>query len=511
MSAIIELCDLNGITNFKNFVLSKKLNPDKTYILTKYNLTELQEKTKHNCILSMPGRDTSRRRIFRFSYNISQNENKLDFSRNYIKSIPNKILPNNLEKLNISHNIINKIEDFTSIDKIKYFNCSHNAICNMPELPNTLEEFYINDNNIDKLPESIIQCRNLKKLNYENNKNIKISENVLDFVQEIFERIRQEEERKRQEQEILLRQEERRRQENWNRINNNNNFNNTYYNLETLETVKKKVKKTVNEDSQNVHDIKIRDEVANAIKILIKDKCEMTEEEALNDFGKVIGYEDEDKDENILLYTYNCLGRKIKNIKNIYKVANKSKGWTSNISDNPEEDYKFIEALCSRKSICSKSKVTFGELFRYFWNRIRNSDDRDEILKIFIKSNLPEMRIVCFVGRISRVVNCLNGFFEDISVGISIEQQIQMKYNLVYKKYQNLSNTPLKYNILCYYHFKELLEELKLDDKKMNDWLSPFMEEINDNQGEKFFSTNQLPKEVREKYINDLSNGVFTE
>ena len=316
------------------------------------------------------------------------------------------------------------------------------------------------------------------------------------FLREEEERARQEQERFRQEQQILI-------QENWNRINNNFNNNNNH----------KTVKKTVNEDSQNVHDVKIRDEVANAIKILIKDKCKMTEEEALTDFGKVIGYEDEGKsneDEDIYTY-YDCFGRyrNKKNKKKLNKVGPKSEKWTSNISNNPEEDYKFIETLCSRKSICSKSNVTFAKLFRYFWNRVRNSEDRDEILKIFIKSNLPEMRIVCFVGRISRVINCLNGFFEDISVGISIEQQIQMKYNLVYRKYNNLINTPLKYNILCYYHFKELLEEIKVDEKKMNDWLYPFMEEINDNQGEENFSTNQLPKEVREKYVNDLSNDVF--
>lgn len=507
MSAIVELCNLEGKINYKNFELSKKIKPDETYLLTKENVHRLQEKNEHNCILSIPGKDILRRKILRLSYNIPQNENILDFSRNYIKSIPNKLLPNNLEKLNISHNIINKIEDFTNIDKIKYFNCSHNNICNMPELPNTLEEFYINDNNIDRLPKSIIHCTNLKKLNYENNRNIKVSENVLDFVQEIFERIREEEERARQEQERLRQEQQILIQENWNTINNNfynnNNFNNNNH---------KTVKKTVNEDSQNVHDVKIRDEVANAIKILIKDKCKITEEEALEDFGKVIGYEDENKDDNDLLYTYyDCFGRykNKKNKKKLNKVRPKSEKWKNNISDNPEEDYKFIETLCSRKSICSKSKVTFGKLFRYFWNRVRNSDDRDEILKIFIKSNLPEMRIVCFVGRISRVINCLNGFFEDISVGISIEQQIQMKYNLVYKKYKHLISTPLKYNILCYYHFKELLEEINVDEKKMNDWLYPFMEEINENQGEKYFSTNQLPKEVREKYVNDLSNDVF--
>ena len=190
MSTIVELCNLEKISNYKNFELSKKIKPDETYLLTKENVHRLQEKNEHNCILSMPGKDMLRRKIFRLSYNIPKTESKLDFSRNYIKSIPNKLFPNNLEKLNISHNIIDKIDDFTNIDKIKYFNCSHNNICNMPELPNTLEEFYINDNNIDRLPESIIQCINLKNLNYENNRNIKVSENVLDFVQDIFERIK---------------------------------------------------------------------------------------------------------------------------------------------------------------------------------------------------------------------------------------------------------------------------------------------------------------------------------
>ena len=94
-----------------------------------------------------------------------------------------------------------------------------------------------NDNNIKNIPNSILQCNQLNDMNYENNPNITVSEEILDFIEQIFERRRVIEER--------------------NELMNNN-------------TVNKKIKRTVVDNSQNVHDSKIRQEVSDAIIKLIK-------------------------------------------------------------------------------------------------------------------------------------------------------------------------------------------------------------------------------------------------
>ena len=75
------------------------------------------------------------------------------------------------------------------------------------------------------------------------------------------------------------------------------------------------------------------------------------------------------------------------------------------------------------------------------------------------------MKIVYFVGRISRIINYLSGYFDDINVGISIKQQIEMKINLTLKKFDRYKNETLKFNILCYYHLIELLQEIEIENE----------------------------------------------
>lgn len=502
--SIIELCDLTNSNHliYPNFKLSKIMKPNETYPLTRQNVHRLKEINEHNAILSQPGRDGFGRKINRLTYSLP-NVNDIDFSRNYIKSIPKGFLPNNTRKLNISHNILFNIDGIIqNTNELRSLNCSHNAIksipplprnlenlksnnCNLqsiPELPNTLQTLIINDNNIDRIPNSILQCNNLNDLNYENNPNIQVSEEILEFIQNIFERIRERRER-------------------------NQLINEVRQGLDNT-------KRTVANDSQNVHDVKVRVEVANAIKKLMQDKCEISEYDALKQFGKVIGADVEQEvfDNN----KKSCFGTKKKNNNNLHKVNDIQEfdvnNWSVNFSNNPNEDYEYLKKVYSYPTKCSISEATFPILFKYFWNRLVQSKNREDILKVFIKEDIPEMKIVCFVGRISRVINCLSGFFDDISVGISLKQQIELKYNIVAKKYKSFIEEPLKYSILCYYHFKDLLDELNLEDEIKENWLYPFIETIEEemqtNENKDIILMNIDPK-IRNKFNEDYSNEIF--
>lgn len=502
--SIIELCDLTNSNHliYPNFQLSKKMKPNETFTLTRENVYRLKEINEHNAILSQPGRDGFGRKINRLTYSLP-NVNNIDFSRNYIKSIPKGFLPNQTRKLNISHNILFNIDGIIeNTNQLRNFNCSHNAIkviphlpqhlenlksndCNLqliPELPNTLQSLIINNNNIDRIPNSILQCNNLSELNYENNPNIQVSEEILEFIQNVFERIR----------------ERRERNEALNEIRNN-------FGVKP---------RTVTDDSQNVHDVKVREEVAEAIKKLMKDKCDITENEALKQFGKVIGADLEVEEEN--LDDTSCFGTKKNNKLDMHKVHDiehfNVNNWSVNFSNNPNEDYQFLKKVYSYPSKCSISKATFPILFKFFWNRLVQSENRDDILKVFLKEDIPEMKIVCFVGRISRVINCLSGFFDDISIGISLKQQIQLKYNIVAKKYNSFIGEPLKYSILCYYHFKDLLDELKLDDELKNNWLHPFIETIEEEMEtniNKDIILMNIDTKIRDKFNQDYFNEIF--
>jgi hypothetical protein len=282
---------------------------------------------------------------------------------------------------------------------------------------------------------------------------------------------------------------------------------------------KTNVKNTVVDNSQNVHDVGIRSEVAKAIIHLTKDKCKLNSKDALREFGEVIGAISVQNDDTYPFYE--SFFDKFKNLftrnrrrKVINDITNNDDSrWRSDVSQDAEGDYLFIKSLYDRGGRCEESGVTFPKLFRYFWNRISMSENKDDILKTFVQNAIPEMRQVCFVGRISRIINCLSGYFDDIVIDIPIGEQIQMKYNIVSKRNKKYDYSPFLYNVICYYEFRDLLEELELSKETVNKWIYPYIEEIEEIL-EKHNQINdikrKLPDGLMSRFDKDQQNDVFT-
>ena len=270
------------------------------------------------------------------------------------------------------------------------------------------------------------------------------------------------------------------------------------------------------DNSQNVHDVDIRSEVAKAILHLTKDKCKLKSKDALREFGEVIGATSVETDN----YTYAFYENIFSKFKNLFTGNNRSKvvptndgKWRSDISSDAEGDYLFIKSLYERGGKCEESGVTFPRLFKYFWNRLSTSDHKDDILKTFVQDAIPEMRQVCFVGRISRVINCLSGYFDDIVIDIPIGEQIQMKYNIISKRNEKYDNSPFLYNVICYYEFKDLLEELELSKETVYKWIYPYIEEIEDileNNNRINDIKRKLPDNLLSRFNQDNQNNIFT-
>lgn len=477
---IVELCNINNKTGkLHNFLLSKKIYPNETYNLSKSTMYRLKDINEHNAILSRPGKNRYGSNVLRLSHDISQNILDVNYSRNYISIIPFKVFPLTLRTINISHNIIrnlNNIKD--TLPNLREFNCSHNPIkqipelppnlqglktnncflTNLPEFPISMRKIIVNNNRLTYLPDSLIRCNHLETLNYENNLNIQVTEEQLEFIERIFEAIREREERAR-----LLRG-----------VNVLNNLPNRV--------------KTVHNDAQNVHDVTIRKEVSDAIKKLSEDKCEITFKQALLEFSNVIGASNISRQNG---FRQNAFGKN---------------NWHVNYSNNPVADYIFIQKICNMPGVDSKTKMSFSKLFKFFWNRIRNNDNRDEIMKIFLTEDIPEMKIVCFVGRISRIINCLSGFFDDIQIKISLSQQIECKYNVVSNKYKDIIHDDMQYNIRCKYHLIKLLKEIEVKKEIIDGWISPFCEEIEELICEKYDVDDSVEEKEYEIIItNDIT------
>ena len=67
--------------------------------------------------------------------------------------------------------------------------------------------------------------------------------------------------------------------------------------------------------------------------------------------------------------------------------------------------------------------ISFDELLKYIISRIHENEHRDEIKKV-LNNEMKDAECKCFTGRISRLVNSLNGFDTEVIINISDSEQI---------------------------------------------------------------------------------------
>ena len=68
-------------------------------------------------------------------------------------------------------------------------------------------------------------------------------------------------------------------------------------------------------------------------------------------------------------------------------------------------------------------QITFKELLPFVWERIVDNEHKEEILRI-LENEMSDSECKCFTGRLTRLVNTLNGFDSDIVMNISDKEQI---------------------------------------------------------------------------------------
>ena len=71
----------------------------------------------------------------------------------------------------------------------------------------------------------------------------------------------------------------------------------------------------------------------------------------------------------------------------------------------------------------STLNITFQELLVFVWIAILNNEHKDNI-KAVMNTEMAEAECKCFTGRISRLINCLNGFDSRVSINLSDNEYI---------------------------------------------------------------------------------------
>lgn len=121
--------------------------------------------------------------------------------------------------------------------------------------------------------------------------------------------------------------------------------------------------------------------------------------------------------------------------------------------------------------------VKYREIFDKVWDRIQNPDNYQHLWHSGIKPDTNDMvqrlkqEIVesdgmCFTGKLTRIVNVLVGFYSDIELNISTNDQINARINLVINNYGDLPIDEQKEKI------RESLKEIDVEDSIIDEWIA---------------------------------------
>jgi hypothetical protein len=177
-------------------------------------------------------------------------------------------------------------------------------------------------------------------------------------------------------------------------------------------------------DEQNVHNHSIQDGISNSINYIMNQKPSIQSDQ-LNDFIINCKYLSEQTKQ--LLYEY---------------------------SDNPD--------------LYSRFGISFSELLLNVFSLIERHHENKEVIYSVMNQEMADAQCKCFTGRISRLVNCLNGFDPNIIIHISNSEQIGNIIGLIQRQLEDSG----KYSIQSHQDLvrKELLER-GYDDTVITDWV----------------------------------------
>jgi hypothetical protein len=179
-----------------------------------------------------------------------------------------------------------------------------------------------------------------------------------------------------------------------------------------------KLEQTIYDDPQNVHDTQINRSICQSLYRLLEQKSELSEEKVIDD-----------------IISDRILTNMVK-----------------------QHIVEYIRMTDVHSLLC----ITFSEAFRAVWQIIRTHRESDEIKRI-LNQEIDDSYCRCFTGRLSRLVNCLNGFDPRVSIRISDKQEIA---NMIISIRQ-------KTDILAEQTEMVLREMSKrgYDDETINEWI----------------------------------------
>ncbi len=333
----------------------------------------------------------------------------------------------NLKKLNLYNNEITKIKGLDNLVNLHRLDLSYNNITEIKGLEKlvNLQQLYLSYNDITEI-KGLDNLVNLLTLDLSSNKitEIKGLKNLVNLQKINFD-LNQITEIKGLDNLVNLQN----LSLSYNEITeiplnlcNVRNINIFYYHHNPIEHIPLPVQRWLNRnrnkniynDGQNIHNHTIQTSFRNSLTNLLKDKTTINLETVKNEI----------------------ISNEI--------LTEQTKREILNYCDDPTEHSIYL--------------ITYSDLLIYVWSRIRN---KDEILKI-LNQEITDGLCMCFTGRMTRLLNVLVGFYDDIELQISDSEQIT---NIIISLKNKYNDEHLKDAVK-----KELLER-QYSEAIINEWL----------------------------------------
>jgi hypothetical protein len=130
-----------------------------------------------------------------------------------------------------------------------------------------------------------------------------------------------------------------------------------------------------------------------------------------------------------------------------------------------------LESLMCDPTIHSVHGITCKELLGCIWNVIKDHPNKQDILDI-MADEVRESTMVCFTGKFTRILNSLNGFFDEVRVSISSKEQMQNRIVQALKKVSDeFRQGSTEYEIQGKAEVLAILKEFNVPEEEHEAWL----------------------------------------